>query len=62
MDRRHFKFREHMFSHAEEEQDHWKRIIEDLPFTPHQWAIAEHAAKMSLHFYRAMYNEVAKNT
>jgi len=29
-DGRYFKFREYMFKHAEEEQNHWKWIIQDL--------------------------------
>ena len=50
-------------SHGELDQGHEHDIltvIKDLPFSPHQWAVAEHAARCTLHFYREMYNHAAR--
>lgn len=50
--------------HGELDQGHEHEIldvIKELHFTPQQWAIAEHAAKCTLHFYREMYNWAIKN-
>ena len=50
-------------SHGELDQGHETeilKVIKELPFTPHQWAIAEHAALCTLHFYREMYNHAVK--
>lgn len=34
-------------------------VLKEAPLTPEQWAIAEYAAKATLHFYKAMYNHAA---
>jgi len=51
--------------HGELDEGHEADILEMLKnadFTPHQWAIAEYAAKTTLYFYKEMYNYAALTT
>ena len=35
-------------------------VLKDAPLSPYQWALAEYAAKATLHYYKDMYNYAAK--
>ncbi len=51
--------------HGELDEGHEADILEMLKsaaFSPYQWAIAEYAAKATVHYYKAMYNHAAKMT